>query len=271
MARWAALLEQRRQEKPVLLVDAGDFCPVIRKRHQDVTNRYFFEGLKHLGYDAIAVGEQEIRFGRKRLLEVMKSADLPLVSSNIIDKRGNGPLVAPYVVTTVGGRRVLFWRSGGVTIGIMSVVLPVYVHSINESVTKYYDIKNTRMTALQTASTLREQGCDIVIALSHLGWQNTLELAASVPGIDIVINGHRARTGSHHEFAGETIVVDTGPNRSSFTEIEVTMQGGVPRFAVKELGRVLLSLKGHPFFLELEKAYEAELETLRTGSGGGSE
>jgi 2',3'-cyclic-nucleotide 2'-phosphodiesterase (5'-nucleotidase family) len=269
MARWASLIQQRRTEKPVLLVDAGDFCSNLRTRHQDIKDRYFFKGMQRLGYDAIGVGETDIRYGRKRLLETMKRADLPLVSSNLIDKRANGHLVSPYIITTVGGRRVLFWRKGGIKVGILSIILPVYIHSIDEEINKYFDVQNTKITAFETASTLRSAGCDLIIALSHLGWKNSLTLAQEVPGLDIVVNGHRSHNGMHHEFAGETLVIDTGINRSSFTEIVVTITDGKPRFSPKDMGQVLLSFDGDPAFLALEKSYERELEALKTGGSKG--
>lgn len=266
MARWASLIRRRRSERPILLVDAGDFCTSSISRYQEIKDRYFFEGMKRLGFDAIGIGENEIKFGRKRLLKTMKSADLPLVSSNIIDKRGDDHFVSPYIIKTAGGNRILFWRRGGLKVGILSVILPVYVHSIDENVSKYYDVRDPRMTALETVSTLRERGCTLIIALSHLGWENSLELAKDVPGIDIVINGHRRHNGTYHQFVGETIVIDTGINRSSFTEIEVTFHDGAPRFFAKDLGKVLLSFDGDPAFLALEKKFETELEALKMGN-----
>jgi len=263
MARWATLIRQRREEKPVLLVDAGDFCSPLRTRYQDIKDRYFFKGMKRLGYDAAGIGENEIKFGRKRLLETMKEADLTLVSSNIIDKRGSGHLVKPYIVATAGGRRLLFWRTGGITVGILSVVLPTYIHAVDEEIHEYYEVRDTRMTVLETISTLKKRGCDLIIALSHLGWENSLELAREVPGLDIVINGHRTHNGMHYEYIGETIVIDTGPNRSSFAEIDVTIDGGVPRYTPKDMGKVLLSLDGDPEFVAFEKSYEEELEASK--------
>ena len=153
--------------------------------------------------------------------------------------------------------------------GIFSVVLPAYIHEIDEDIHKYYDVRDTKMTALEMASTLRGQGCDLIIALSHLGWENSVELAKSVPGIDIVINGHRTHNGMHHELVGETIVIDTGINRTSFTEIDVKIEDGKARYNAREMGKTLLSLDGDPYFLSLEKSYEQELEAARMNTAAG--
>ncbi len=238
-------------------------------RHQNIKDRYFFEGMKRLGYDAIAVGESEIRLGRKQLLEEVKNADLPLVSSNIIDKRGNGHLAAPYIVTTLGKHPLLFWRKGRIKVGVLSVVLPSYIHGIDEEIHKYYDVQDTRMSALVAVSALRKRGCDLIIALSHLGWENSLEFAKTVPGIDIVINGHRSHNGLYHEYVGETIVIDTGINRASFAEINVTIEGGTLRYNTKDMGKVLLTLDGDPEFVALEKSYEEEIEASKMSTAKG--
>lgn len=249
-----------------MLIDAGNFCTPWRTRYQYIKDRYFFEAMKRLGYDAIAVGPDDVRFGRKRLLKTVEEYDLPLVSSNIIDKRGTGHLGAPYIIRTVGGSRLLFWRRGGLKVGILSVVLPAYIHSINEEIDKYYDVSDTRISALETISTLKEAGCELIIALSHLGWENSLEFAEAVPGVDIVINGHRTHNGMYHEYVGETIVVDTGINRSSFAEITVTIENGTPGYNAQDMGKVLLSFDGDPEFTALEKSYEKELRESRTNT-----
>lgn len=37
---------------------------------------------------------------------------------------------------------------------------------------------------------LQEEGIDIIIALGHSGIDKDLEIARSVPGIDVVVGGH---------------------------------------------------------------------------------
>ncbi len=267
MARWASLVKLRRTEHPVMLVDAGDFCTIRRERMQQVKARYFFEGMKLLGYDALGIGERDISFGRARLLETAKSYQLQLVSSNIRDKATGRHIVQPYIIKDIGGTRTLFGRKGSVRVGIFSVVLPTFVHKADRQAMEYYTIVNPKISALEMVTKLRERGCDLVVALSHQGWNKSFELARGVPGIDIVLNGHRSHNGTHSEMAGNTIVVDTGVKHSSFTEILVTYRDNRPVTKALDLGGKLLKLKGDPDLIELEKRFEEEKRASRTNPG----
>ena len=102
MARWAALLEDRRSERPVMLVDAGDFCAVGKLKYQEIKDKYFFEAVEKLGYDALAVAENEILYGRRNLEKSARDSNLPLVSANIRDRESGRFLFDRSIVRRVG-------------------------------------------------------------------------------------------------------------------------------------------------------------------------
>ncbi len=110
-------------------------------------------------------------------------------------------------------------------------------------------------------SALKKKGCDLIVALSYQGWPQSLELARSVEGIDIVINGRREHNRPTGETTGRTTVVDTGIKRISLTEVLVEWKGGVPRINVIESGPEAKKMKGRKDLLELEKRYQAELRS----------
>jgi len=227
---------------------------------------YFFEGMRKIGYAAVGVGPDEIRFGRKRLLERVDQAGFELLSANIYDKRGNDMLGnkmlgAKYTVLRAGGRRSLAGVQGGVKIGVFSVTLPLFLHEIDPDIPKYYDILDPRIAALEAVSSLREKGCDLIVALSYQGWQGSLTLAESVDGIDIVINGRREHNRPMGKMVGKTMVVDTGIRRISLTEVLIEWTAGNPRIRVLESGPEAKAMKGRADLLELEKKYELELRT----------
>lgn len=259
MARWASLIETRRSENPVLLLDTGDFLSDKKTTRYEISNRFLLEGMERMGYDAIAVGETDIHFGYDKLINGAKRHKLPLVSTNIIDKRKGTLLAAPYIIKHVGGRKTLFGRRGGFKVGVFSIILPQYVHSIDRAASRYYEITNTKLAAMEAVSTLRKKGCDIVVALSHQGWQNTLQFAGEVPGIDIMINAHRMHGNTHSEKEGMTLIVDTGLKRKSFTEIRISFSGDTLIAEAHELGAVALKQKEQPELIEIERRYEKEM------------
>jgi 2',3'-cyclic-nucleotide 2'-phosphodiesterase (5'-nucleotidase family) len=258
MARWASLIDLRRTERPAILVDSGDFCYPRARRHAEFEDDFFFEGMRLMRYAAAGIGSNEIRYGRERLLERASEADLVLLGTNIIDKRGDGTLGRKWTIVQAGGRRSLFGREGGVRVGIFSVTLPHFVYGVDPLAQKYYEVIEPRLAALEAVSRLREKNCDLIVAISNQGWDKSVAFAEQVPGIDIVINGRRSHPSAFGEMHGGALVVDTGPHRTTLAEVSVVWRGGVPSATVVDRGGEALRMPERPDLKELQDRYERE-------------
>ncbi len=258
MARWATLIEERREERPVMLIDNGDFCAVGKIRDKEIKEKYFFEALEMLRYDAFGVAENEILFGRKDLEE--KTKRLPLVSANILDKKSGEPFFDPYVIRRVGGTGFLFFRSGGIKIGVFSVADPMLVYGADRLVREYYEVVDPRIAALEAVSKLREAGCDFIVALSHQELERSMELAKDVPGIDLVVASHSSQSEARAFDIDGTLVVATGFNKVSFTEIDAAWSPDGSVLELKDWGKELLEVEDHPDFAKLEKEFLKETD-----------
>ena len=266
MARWASLIEKRRSERAVLVIDTGDFSLPPDTRQRDLKERYFFEAMKLLGYDAVGIGEFETQAGLEGRFAAAKRYGLPLVNSNIFDRALKKPAAPESIVRDIGGARTLFGRRGALRVGIFSVVLPSLIYRDGADGRQRYNVVDPKLSALAAATNLRAGGCDIVIAVSHLGWQKSLELAREVPGIDVVLNGHREHTRTHEERVGSTVVVDTGEKEWSFTEVSVTFNGDSLVVVASDACGAALSLREDPRFTGLQKKYSEELKRLSSSA-----
>ncbi len=262
MARWASFIDRRKDETPVLLLDTGDFFGPEVSDNDGIDYRYFFEGMGLLGYDAVNIGPNDLLSGRNALRDAAERGSLPLVSSNIIDSRGGGPATEPFLIRYLGGRRTLFGRKGGVRVGIFGITDPSFFDIADTSFLEGYTIKEPRITALETVSTLRGKGCDLIIALSHLGWDRSVRLASDVPGIDIVVNGHREHEGTFQQRSGPALVVDTGVHRISFTEIEARFLKGRLFLRAVDMGAAAREMPRRADLEKLESRYVNELEKM---------
>ena len=258
MARWASLIDIRRTERPAILVDTGDFCYPRARRNGQFEDDYFFEGMRLMRYAAAGIGSNEIRYGRERLLERAAEADLTLLGTNIIDKRGNGTLGRPWTIVQAGGRRTPFGREGGIRIGIFSVTLQHFIYGVDPLAQKYYEVIDPRLAALEAISHLRERNCDLIVAISHQGWDKSVAFAEQVPGINIVLNGQQSHPAAFGEMHGGAFVVDTGPHRTTLTEVTVVWRDGVPAATVTERGGEALRMPERPDLKELQQRYERE-------------
>jgi 2',3'-cyclic-nucleotide 2'-phosphodiesterase (5'-nucleotidase family) len=260
MARWASLVEKRRSERAVLVVDTGDFSLPPDTRQRDLKERYFMEAMKLIGYDAVGIGESETQAGIEGLQAAAKRYDIPLVSSNIFDRALKEPVAPESIVRDIGGVRTLFGRRGAVRVGIFSVVLPAFIYRDGADERQRYNVVDAKLSALAAATNLRTRGCDLVIAVSHLGWRNSLELAREVPGIDVVLNGHREHKRTYEERVGSTVVVDTGEKEWSFTEVSVTFNGDSLDVAAADVCGAALALSEDPRLAALQKKYAKEIK-----------
>ncbi len=197
--RRVALMEQLRKEHPgMLLFDSGDFSQgsaYYSLYHGDVE-----VGLMNLmGYDAATIGNHEFDWGVDNMARIFSLAQFPIVCCNY-DFTGTAceGLVKPYVVLRRGGLRI------GV-LGVSPQLEGLVAAATCEGVTY-----NDPIAAAQAVAThLREaEKCDLVVCLSHLGWQTSglsdEELITATHDIDIVLGGH-----SHTYFAAPQTLTNT--------------------------------------------------------------
>jgi 2',3'-cyclic-nucleotide 2'-phosphodiesterase (5'-nucleotidase family) len=260
MARWASLVEKRRSERPVLMIDGGDFSLPPGTRQRDLKESSFFEAMKLSRYDAICIGEGEARTGIEERLAVAKRYGLPIVNTNILDRGSQKPVADESIVRDLGRSRAVFGRGRAVRVGIFSVVPQAFVYRGAAEDRAKYSVVDPKLSALAAAANLRREGCDLVIAVSNLGWQKSRELARDVPGIDLVLNGRRVHKKPCAERVGTTYVVDAGEKESTFAEISVTFEGDSIRAAVADGCPAARALPEDRRLARLQKKYAAEIE-----------
>ncbi len=178
----------RKSVPGALLVDAGDFLqgnPTVNLSQGKDAVRL----MKMAGYQAAALGNHEFDYGLETLEERMAEAaaeprPLLFLSANVL--RADGKPLA---------RTAAVFSSGGLKIGIFGLTTEetaVQSHPRNTQGLLFADVLET---ARQMAHFLRGQGCDVVVALAHVGTEGTMgvkstDIAAQVPDIDVIIDGH---------------------------------------------------------------------------------
>ena len=226
-ARRATLIRRVRDENEhVLLLDSGDIF-------QGTPYFNFFGGelefraMTAMGYDVATLGNHDFDNGVDGLVDMLPEAGFEFVSANY-DVSGSAldGHVRPYTVREFGGVKVGIF---GLGIAFEKLVLA----SLHEGV-RYTDPMAAARTACRD---LREQGCALIICLSHLGYTypdpqyaSDRTLAAAVPEIDLILGGHT------HTFLDEAEVF--GQGRTGFTVVNQVGWGGM------RLGRVDVTFDG---------------------------
>lgn len=190
--RRASLIEKMRTEHPegLLLLDCGDFS-------QGSVYYNLFRGevevrlMNSMRYDACTLGNHEFDYGLDNLARLIRLAEFPFVCCNY-DFTGTScqGLVHPYVTIDRAGMRIGIFGVSPQPQGLIA--------ARNFEGMKY---THPAIAAQPVINHLREEeGCDIVICLSHLGWNtgtnDDQDFVSKTTGIDILLGGH---THTYHD------------------------------------------------------------------------
>ncbi len=175
----AAVARERAKGGNSLLLDAGDQFQgtLFFTKYKGEACAFFMD---RLGYDAMALGNHEFDDGPATLAAFIKALRFPVLAANVDVARSPElqGLVAPYVVREVGGRKI----------GIIGATQPKAAQLSSPGPDVAFP---ALLPAIQAAvDSLRGQGVDIIIVLSHVGITGDKKLAASVAGIDVIVGGH---------------------------------------------------------------------------------
>lgn len=186
MARRAALIEKvRNEEKHVLLLDAGDIfqgTPYFNVFKGEVE----FKLMSKMKYDAATLGNHDFDNGLQGLKDQLEHAEFPFLSANYnFSKTILANTFAPYKIFEKGNIRVGVFGLGIALEGLVNKQLykeTLYISPIE--------------IAKEMVSELKNKECDLIICLSHLGYEyqsdmvSDVKLAEKVSGIDLIIGGH---------------------------------------------------------------------------------
>ena len=220
LARTAALIEQVRAEAGnALVLDNGDFLQGNPMGDWVAYERGMREGDLHpviqamnaVGFDGATIGNHEFNYGLDFLMKSLAGADFPIVLANVATRQAADPLadttlVPPYALLD----RVLVDGAGeehAIKIGIIGFTPPQIMTWDRRHLEGNVQVRDIVATAQAMVPAMREQGADLVIALSHSGigpaehtemMENASVPLAAIDGIDAVLTGHH-----HREFPGD--------------------------------------------------------------------
>jgi 5'-nucleotidase/UDP-sugar diphosphatase len=184
-ARLTAINAIRNSTKNVLVLDAGDFN-TGRPESSFFDAKPDIEGYNAIGYDAVALGNHEFDKPLTVLEKQISLATFPFVNANVVDKKSGAMLAntKPFVVKNLDGCKV----------GIVGLTLSAAQETIGPENAARINIQDEIEAAKIWVPQIQKQA-DFVIALTHLGIENTntqgsRRLAAQVPGIDLIVDGH---------------------------------------------------------------------------------
>ena len=138
--------------------------------------------MKACGYDAMTTGNHDWSYGKERLKELGGIANVKILSGNIKNADGTSFFDTDELVKEI--------TKNGKTlkIGVFGVSDPEMKNKTTPSNVEGLDFQDAGAYAKREAATLKAEGCDVVIALSHT--LDPKNVAAQVDGVDLWLCGH---------------------------------------------------------------------------------
>lgn len=170
-------------------------------------------GMNLMGYDAMALGPNELSLGATLLRQRMQEARFPMLSANVLSSDTKELVAAAYVVLELGSYRV----------GVIGLTRQ------SDEVLADFEVLDPQESAASLVPEVVELA-DTVVLLTNLQYRAAIELVQAVPDIDLVV---AALPGQLPENAAR--VSGTGT-------LAVTAEQVLPRHAGRRVGRLVVSL-----------------------------
>ncbi len=172
------------------------------------------------GVDVAVPGNHAFDFSTGLFQKWATNASYPIVCANL-------DFTDPVLNDTVKDYTIL--DAGGAKVGIFGIVTPQLekIVALDDDVILY---NNTAEIGNSAVKSLKEDGADIIIALTHQDRDEDIILAESVPGIDLIIGGHDHLVWNETVTAGdgtETLIVHSGKYGEEMDTVDISIENSV--------------------------------------------
>ena len=214
----AAIVDSLRAEYPGLLVlSAGD-----NRTGEPFNDMYSVPAypmvalMNQIGFDATTLGNHEFDSGPEGLSRLIDLSNFSYICANVHPEERFNMHLRPWQIFDVNGTSVGI--VGAVALGISGIPDS---HPDNCKGIAFTPV----LEAVSQYSWLRDK-CDVVIFLSHIGYEDDVEISKHLPWVDLIIGGH-----SHTQLAGgemhNGILITQNINRlARVTHITLKLENG---------------------------------------------
>ena len=199
-ARMVTIVNMYRVKYPdMLLVQAGDTLSgtLFSSVYKGTMN---IELMNQMKFDIMTIGNHEFDYGLSNILALKTMAQFPMMSANIFDKNSGERIFLPYMIKNIHGVKIVFV---GLTTSNLGVINQDAVQSI-----KIIPEAEALKGLLSTLELMKTN--DLLICVTHSGFTQDMELAAAVPGIDVIIGGHTHTPVFTPVYVSNTMILQAG-------------------------------------------------------------
>jgi len=212
--RIATVIKAIRAERGdrVLLLDGGDTWTnswtSYKTAGQDVV-----DAMALLKPDAMTA-HWEFTLGEKRVREIVDQLGFPLLAQNIRE--------AEFEEKVFQSSKI--FERGGVRVGVIGQAFPYTPISNPRWMFPDWTFGLREKELAEEIDALRGQGADLIVLLSHNGFDVDRKMAERVRGIDVILTAHTHDAVPEVTVIGNTLLVATGSNGKFVSRLDLDVQ-----------------------------------------------
>ena len=171
----------------------------------------FFRGIPDVsfmdetGFRAMNIGNHEFDAGQDGMLEAFRQARFPLLAANLrfVSKPQLAELVKPWTIVP------LETPSGTIRLGLLGVTDEALLEDVPKAFLHGIEIEDAQKAIDRELPRLEAAGADLVVLMSHCGWNRDVALLEANPRLSGALGGHT------HRFA-DPPAISAGPGGHRF-------------------------------------------------------
>ena len=224
-----------------VIFDSGDFFTMSKKLLKD---SLVSEAYATIPYDGILLGDQELTRDEKFLNDVLPKLESSIILSNL--ESPSFPFVREYKVIKRGGLKI------GV-IGILgSNAMKYYPKEIRDSIV----LSDPVSTVNDIVKKIRPR-TDLIILLSHQGFDQDQILAKSLKGVNVILGAHSQTVPKEPVIINDIIISQAGREGYyvGLIELKLSKYKKIEEHTVSTIS-MTQDMPDHPRIMELIKYFE---------------
>ena len=215
--RTATLIKAIRAERgdnKVLLLDGGDtwqgsYCS-LKTQGADMV-----AAMNALKPDAM-VGHWEFTLGKERVEELVDEMGYPFLGSNCFDTEWDERVF----------QSTAYFERGGIKVAVIGQHFPYTPISNPSHLVEGWSFGIRPDEIQSNIDEARDNGAEIIVLLSHNGFDVDQKLAADISGIDVILTGHTHDAVPEAVRIGKTLVLSSGSHGKYLGRIDLKVKGG---------------------------------------------
>ena len=251
-----AIREERGSEN-TLLLDGGDSWQgsytALQTKGADMV-----EAMDALGVDAMT-GHWEFTYGDTRFKELKDKSNAAFLAGNVVDKTWQEPVFDG----------IKMFERAGTQVAVIGQAFPYTPIANPDYLIPDWSFGIREDTVRREVARAREMGAEVVVLLSHNGFDVDRKLARQVDGIDVIFTGHTHDAIPQPEQIDGTLLISSGSHGKFLSRLDLDVRnGGVADWTYRLIPVLSDAIDPDPEIAGVvERLRKPYLETLQTVVG----